>query len=331
MKNNTNIYNNNNNNNNNEKELRKDLNGLPITSSIYSLNPELSLSFKKINPQHLSSKFHQSFQQRKMLSISSKNSNLFNLKKFDSMKNENFQLNGTIITESSDRKWDDLSGLYVKDNNQNFKFPQPYFTSENKVLKNFKKNFQKKIINDNEELKKNLINTPENKQENILLNEELKKIEIFNKENSNFEKLKKDLIINNEKNIKKFNKLNQPSSKKEITEFVYNLINYINYCLTSKFNLNNTEKIELSKYKIKIQTRYNDFKNKGMLQEYLISNLIETQEEFIKYISNLYKKFKIEDKFIISEGYKFISKKRHRKKSLSEMKSITSSSSSYLE
>ena len=68
-----------------------------------------------------------------------------------------------------------------------------------------------------------------------------------------------------------------------------------------------------------------------MLQEYLISNLIETQEEFINYISNLYKKFKIEDKFIISEGYKFINKKRIRKKSLSEMKSITSSSSSYLE
>ena len=68
-----------------------------------------------------------------------------------------------------------------------------------------------------------------------------------------------------------------------------------------------------------------------MLQEYLISNLIETQEEFINYISNLYKKFKIEDKFIISEGYKFLNKKRIRKKSLSEMKSITSSSSSYLE
>ena len=68
-----------------------------------------------------------------------------------------------------------------------------------------------------------------------------------------------------------------------------------------------------------------------MLQDYLISNLIETQEEFIKYISNLYKKFKIEDKFIISEGYKFINKKRNRKKSLSEMKSITSSSSSYLD
>ena len=138
-----------------------------------------------------------------------------------------------------------------------------------------------------------------------------------------------------------------------------NLISYINYlssCTSSKFN----EKIldELQILKFKLETRYNDYKNNGLYENYFINALNQQQNELIKKLTEIIQNNKKEENIgnknnstisksndindIYSEtsnknnsicnlikiksNYSFIGKKR--KKSLSELKSITDSSSS---
>ena len=131
------------------------------------------------------------------------------------------------------------------------------------------------------------------------------------------------------KNIQ--NKFPKPKCKKEITIFVNNIIGYINYLIEfySNSSIKDKEKeiSDLDIIKIRIETRYNDYRNKGLKEDYFISCLSKEQEDFINKISSI-NNTKLED-IIIIENYKYLSHKRKRTKSLSEMKSITSDSNSF--
>ena len=140
-------------------------------------------------------------------------------------------------------------------------------------------------------------------------------------------------------NYIKFNKLPNPKNKAEIKFFVNNLICYIN-CLISCPSLKNNTKLsdELLVFKYKLETRYNDYRNHGLNEQYFINILNQNQEELINKIGGgiCGKKDKRDDNFNsfsinsiinIHSNYSFIGKKR--KKSLSEMRSITDGSSSY--
>ena len=146
------------------------------------------------------------------------------------------------------------------------------------------------------------------------------------------EKLEKDFQI-------KFDKYPSPKNKTEIKIFFTNLICYINSLLSTSQIKNNIKLYdELLIFKYKLETRYNDYRNRGLDEKYFINILNQNQEELINKIGIgiLYKKDKKEDNIntinlnsIINmhSNYSFIGKKR--KKSLSEMKSITDGSSSY--
>jgi hypothetical protein len=140
-------------------------------------------------------------------------------------------------------------------------------------------------------------------------------------------------------NYIKFNKLPNPKNKAEIKFFVNNLICYIN-CLISCPSLKNNTKLsdELLVFKYKLETRYNDYRNHGLNEQYFINILNQNQEEIINKlgIGIWGKKEKKDDNsnslninniINIHSNYSFIGKKR--KKSLSEMRSITDGSSSY--
>ena len=137
----------------------------------------------------------------------------------------------------------------------------------------------------------------------------------------------------------KFDKYPSPKNKAEIKIFFTNLICYINSLLSS-YSIKNNNKLydELLIFKYKLETRYNDYRNQGLDEKYFINILIQNQEELINKIGMgiLSKKDKKEDNLNsinlnsvinIHSNYSFIGKKR--KKSLSEMKSITDGSSSY--
>ncbi len=137
----------------------------------------------------------------------------------------------------------------------------------------------------------------------------------------------------------KFNKLPSPKNKSEIKIFVNNIISYISYlvvCPIKKINSNFNDELIIFKYKL--ETRYNDYKNHGLNEQYFINKLIQSQEDLI---NKLKENIKIEKKeensdsnslnikniINIHSNYFFMGKKR--KKSLSEIKSITDGSSSY--
>lgn len=144
----------------------------------------------------------------------------------------------------------------------------------------------------------------------------------------NIQKLKKNLVDIEKENIIKFNKLPIPKNKKEIKIFVNNIICYINYLLTNSL-LKNNNKIydELLVLKYKLETRYNDYRNHGLIEYYFINILSQNQDELINKISEIIKTNKKEEIINPNNNYSFIGKKR--KKSLSEIKSITDGSSSY--
>ena len=140
-------------------------------------------------------------------------------------------------------------------------------------------------------------------------------------------------------NFIKFNKLPNPKNKSEIKIFVNNLISYINFLIScpSKKNNNNLND-ELYVFKYKLETRYNDYRNHGLNEQYFINVLNQNQEELINKLKESIKNDKKEEnsnsaslniKNIINvhSNYFFMGKKR--KKSLSEIKSITDGSSSY--
>ena len=140
------------------------------------------------------------------------------------------------------------------------------------------------------------------------------------------EKLEKDLLI-------KFDKYPSPRNKAEIKIFFTNLICYINSLLSTTSIKNNTKLYdELLIFKYKLETRYNDYKNRGLDEKYFINILNQNQEELINKIGIGKKEDNINSINLnsvinIHSNYHFMGKKR--KKSLSEMKSITDGSSSY--
>lgn len=155
--------------------------------------------------------------------------------------------------------------------------------------------------------------------------------------NNNIQRLKKNLIDSNNNmekefnNIIKFNKLPPPKNKKEIKVFVDNLIYYLNYLLSSSVIIKGNNKLsdEFLIMKYKIEIRYNDYRNHGLLENYFINILNHNQEELInKIMTEIIKSNKKEEIMNVNNNfYSYIGKKR--KKSLSEMKSITDGSSSY--
>ena len=140
------------------------------------------------------------------------------------------------------------------------------------------------------------------------------------------EKLEKDFQI-------KFDKYPSPKNKTEIKIFFTNLICYINSLLSTSQIKNNIKLYdELLIFKYKLETRYNDYRNRGLDEKYFINILNQNQEELINKIGIgiLYKKDKKEDNIntinlnsIINmhSKYSFIGKKR--KKTLYEIKTIT--------
>jgi alpha-galactosidase/6-phospho-beta-glucosidase family protein len=137
----------------------------------------------------------------------------------------------------------------------------------------------------------------------------------------------------------KFNKLPNPKNKAEIKIFVNNLISYINF-LFSCPSIKNNNKLneELFIFKYKLETRYNDYRNHGLNEQYFINKLSQHQEELINKIKEAIKNEKKEENMNLGSlninniinihtNYFFMGKKR--KKSLSEIKSITDGSSSY--
>lgn len=138
-------------------------------------------------------------------------------------------------------------------------------------------------------------------------------------------------------NFIKFDKFPTPKNKTEIKFFFTNLSCYINSLLSSNsFKNNNKLYDELLIFKYKLETRYNDYRNRGLNEQYFINILNQNQEELINIMGTGIKNEKKEDSLNssnlnniinIHSNYSFIGKKR--KKSLSEIRSITDGSSSY--
>ena len=181
----------------------------------------------------------------------------------------------------------------------------------------------------------NGINNNNNSHNSLNLEEEQLNlsIEVSKDKDKDKEKLEKD-------NFQiRFDKYPNPKNKAEIKIFFTNLICYINSLLSSYSIKNNTKLFdELLIFKYKLETRYNDYRNHGLDEKYFINILIQNQEELINKIGiGIWpKKDKKDDNLNsinlnsvinIHSNYSFIGKKR--KKSLSEMKSITDGSSSY--
>ena len=215
------------------------------------------------------------------------------------------------------------------------------------------------------ELRKNLFENGKNDAKNKELQEELNKIKQMNKdlieqnkhinsneiENSFFDldnsvnfnnsNLDEEIVLNNsidfgkekEKDtLNKLNKLPIPKNKSEIRIFVSNIICYINYLLSWNSTKNNSKlNDELINFRHKLEIRYNDYKNGGLDESYFIKILSQNQEELISKLKEMIKSETKEEKmynYINNiENYSFIGKKR--KKSLSEIKSVTDGSSSY--
>lgn len=99
-------------------------------------------------------------------------------------------------------------------------------------------------------------------------------------------------------NYIKFNKLPNPKNKAEIKFFVNNLICYIN-CLISCPSLKNNTKLsdELLVFKYKLETRYNDYRNHGLNEQYFINILSQNQEDLINKIKETLKNDKKRGKF----------------------------------
>lgn len=97
-------------------------------------------------------------------------------------------------------------------------------------------------------------------------------------------------------NYIKFNKLPNPKNKAEIKFFVNNLICYIN-CLISCPSLKNNTKLsdELLVFKYKLETRYNDYRNHGLNEQYFINILSQNQEDLINKIKETIKNDKKEE------------------------------------
>jgi hypothetical protein len=136
-----------------------------------------------------------------------------------------------------------------------------------------------------------------------------------------FENLKRNLIKRGDvlnqgsnKNFLCFSTLPPPKNKKEIKIFVNNLLQYI-----SQHEFDSP----LLVLKIKIQTRDNDFKNKGLKIEYYRDSLVKMQKELVSRICMFHE----EKEKIEQVSYEMLKKKRKRNIQL-EMSSSSSSEKS---
>ena len=81
---------------------------------------------------------------------------------------------------------------------------------------------------------------------------------------------------------KKFIEREQPQSKEDIKEFVNNLLEYINYITSLKYDKYKMR--NLVALKAKIEVRNEDFNNLGLKKEYFIDCLMKMQSELIAFI-----------------------------------------------
>ena len=187
------------------------------------------------------------------------------------------------------------------------------------------------------------INNNSHNDININLEEDQLNCSLDNSKEKDKEKDKdkdKDTTKEKEKeNFIKFDKFPSPKNKTEIKFFFTNISCYIN-SLLSYNSIKNNNKLydELLIFKYKLETRYNDYRNRGLNEQYFINILNQNQEELINKMGAGIKNDKKEDSLNaininnivnVHSNYSFIGKKR--KKSLSEIRSITDGSSSYEE
>lgn len=129
--------------------------------------------------------------------------------------------------------------------------------------------------NNQEKENKNNLNTFNFNMVNYLYNDNYENEEYNQEFKKNLEKLKLNLTSSSHL-YSRFQSLATPTNKKEIKVFVYNLEKYISDHL---FDSN------LKNLRIKLQTRYNDFRNKGLQFEYFKKVLEKMQTELISRIS----------------------------------------------
>ena len=226
-----------------------------------------------------------------------------------------------------------------KDNSHNNSFNNSFISSNNfnNIFNNINNNTSINIINNNES------DTLPTDYDTCLNNNSHNSHNSHNEQNldeDNPLNLSLDMSKEKEKdNYIKFNKLPNPKNKSEIKIFVNNLLCYINFLVSCPSTKNNNKlNDELIVFKYKLETRYNDYRNNGLNEQYFINILNQNQEELINKLKETIKIEKKEEnsnignlniKNIINirDNYFFMGKKR--KKSLSEIKSITDGSSSY--
>jgi hypothetical protein len=75
--------------------------------------------------------------------------------------------------------------------------------------------------------------------------------------------------------LKVFYSLQKPDSYKEIKYYVNNMLNYIH---------ENDISSNLMLFKVKLQTRFNDYKNNGLRKKYFVDSLVKMQNELISKI-----------------------------------------------
>ena len=75
--------------------------------------------------------------------------------------------------------------------------------------------------------------------------------------------------------------MNKPNEEKEIELFVKNLLDYIDYMNScSRKNVINN----INALKIRIEVRYNDYINNGLMKDYFLICLIRMQNELVSLI-----------------------------------------------
>lgn len=226
---------------------------------------------------------------------------------------------------------EELNKIKIMNNNNNINNSFSIYTINNTpsvihIINNITNNNESEVT----DFDNGLINNSHNSHNELNLDED--------QLNTSTEVLK-DKEKEKEKLDIKFDKFPTPKNKAEIKIFFTNLICYVNSLLSSGSIRNNTKLYdELLIFKYKLETRYNDYRNRGLNEQYFINILNKNQEELINkmgiYFGN--KKDKKEDNLNsynlnniinIHSNYSFMGKKR--KKSLSEIRSITDGSSSY--
>ena len=158
-----------------------------------------------------------------------------------------------------------------KDNSHNNSFNNSFISSNNfnNIFNNINNNTSINIINNNES------DTLPTDYDTCLNNNSHNSHNSHNEQNldeDNPLNLSLDMSKEKEKdNYIKFNKLPNPKNKSEIKIFVNNLLCYINFLVSCPSTKNNNKlNDELVVFKYKLETRYNDYRNNGLNEQYFI-------------------------------------------------------------